>query len=156
MLITKLHYAFGMILLGYFPFENLGNETLTTFKDSPIIVTKEKRSNNVELNLQDSGKEIYADFCVQCHGANGKGDGKNFPPLAGSDWLTKRRKESIHAVKFGQNGEIVVNKKKFNNIMPPMGLSNKEVADVMNYVMNSWGNKQVKKVTEKEVATMLQ
>lgn len=144
-----------MFLLAFFPLENLVLETLITFKDSPIIVTKVNRSNSVELNLQDSGKEIYADFCVQCHGANGKGDGKNFPPLAGSDWLIKKRKESIHAVKFGQKGEIVVNKKKFNNNMPPMGLSNKEVADVMNYVMNAWGNTQKKKVTEKEVEGVL-
>ena len=35
--------------------------------------------------------------------------------------------------------------------MPAMGLSNEEVADVMNYIMNSWGNKQIKKVTKQEV-----
>jgi len=97
------------------------------------------------------GKEIYVDFCIQCHGVDGKGTDKKIPPLAGSDWLTKKRTQSIHSVKFGQSGEIVVNKIKFNNTMPPMGLSNKEVADVMNYIMNSWGNKQHKTVTEKEV-----
>jgi mono/diheme cytochrome c family protein len=66
--------------------------------------------------------------------------------------LTKKRSQSIHAVKYGQSGEILVNKIKFNNTMPPMGLSNKEVADVMNYIMNSWSNKQDKIVTEEEVA----
>jgi mono/diheme cytochrome c family protein len=151
MLISNLYYGFGMILLGCFPFENLDLETLITFKDTPIIIAKATMPNDSRHNLQDPGKEIYADFCIQCHGANGKGDGVKIPPLAGSDWLTKKRKESLHAVKFGQNGEIVVNKKKFNNTMPTMGLSNQEVADVMNYVMTSWGNKQVKKVTEKEV-----
>ena len=35
-----------------------------------------------------------------------------------------------------------------------MGLSNEEVADVMNYIMNSWGNKQSKKVTIEEVANI--
>lgn len=155
MLITKLHYAFGMILLGCFPFENLENETVKTSKKKNLLVLKTNKINVEGLNLQDPGKEIYADFCIQCHGANGKGDGKNFPPLDGSNWLTKKRKESIHAVKFGQNGEIVVNNKKFNNNMPAMGLSNQEVADVMNYVMNTWGNKQKKKVTEKEVEGVL-
>lgn len=151
MLITKLYYGFGMILLGCFPFENLDLETVITSKGNTLLVENTKKIKVVEQNFQDPGKEIYADFCVQCHGANGKGDGKNFPPLDGSDWLTKRRKESIHAVKFGQKGEIIVNKIKFNNYMPAMGLSNQEVADVMNYVMNSWGNKQKKKVTEEEV-----
>jgi cytochrome c553 len=155
MLITKLYYGFGIVLLGCFPIENLGNETVVTSKKNTLHVPKKNKINVGELNLQDPGKEIYADFCIQCHGANGKGDGVKIPPLAGSDWLTKKRKESLHAVKFGQNGEIVVNKKKFNNNMPTMGLSNQEVADVMNYVMNSWGNKQKKKVTEKEVEGVL-
>lgn len=110
--------------------------------------------DQVAAQNQSAGKEIYTDFCIQCHGANGKGDTKNFPPLDGSDWLINKRAQSIHAVKFGQSKEIVVNKKKFNNTMPAMGLTNKEVADVMNYIMNSWSNKQSKLVTEKEVAAI--
>ncbi|WP_304201521.1 cytochrome c [Flavobacterium alvei] len=150
MLITKLYWGFAMVLLGCFPFEDV----VTSKKNTPLVA-KINKFKNAEQNIQQPGKEIYTDFCIRCHGGNGKGDGINIPPLAGSDWLTKKRKQSIHAVKFGQNGEIVVNKKKFNNNMPPMGLSNQEVADVMNYIMTSWGNKQKKKVTEKEVAEVL-
>jgi mono/diheme cytochrome c family protein len=106
------------------------------------------------LVIESPGKEIYLDFCIQCHGANGKGDSKNFPPLDASDWLKNKRTESIAAVKFGQNGEIMVNKIKYNNAMPAMGLSNQEVADVMNYIMTSWSNKQSKIVTESEVAAI--
>jgi mono/diheme cytochrome c family protein len=151
MLITKLYYGFGMFLLAFFPNEYLDIETAVTSKENTLLIEKTKKIKGGELNLQDPGKEIYTDFCIRCHGGNGKGDGKNVPPLAGSDWLTKKRKQSIHAVKFGQKGEIVVNKIKFDSNMPSMGLSNQEVADVMNYVMNSWGNKQTIKVTEEEV-----
>lgn len=151
MLTTKLFLGFGLFFLGWFHFENSAPLYTLISENSYILVTKEYK-NKVDLQKnQMPGKEIYTDFCVQCHGANGKGDGKNFPPLDGSDWLTKKRNQSIHAVKFGQTGEIIVNKKKFNNVMPPMGLSNEEVADVMNYIMNSWGNKQHKIVTAKEV-----
>jgi mono/diheme cytochrome c family protein len=104
--------------------------------------------------LNSSGKEIYTDFCMQCHGANGKGDAKNFPLLDGSDWLTTKRTQSIAAVKYGLSGEIRVNKVKYNSNMPAMGLSDQEVADVMNYIMTSWSNKQVKPVTVKEVAAV--
>lgn len=156
MLITKLFYGFGMVFLVCLPFENLSVETELIPKKNALAVTKIKIIKTLEQNQNQAGKEIYTDFCIQCHTANGKGDGVKIPPLAGSDWLTKKRKQSIHAVKFGQNGEIVVNKKKFNNTMPPMGFSNQEVADVMNYVMNSWGNKQKKKVTVKEVEEILQ
>ena len=155
MLTTKLFIGFGLLLLGCFPFENLAQQTSIISENNYSLITKIDKVNVVEQNSQMPGKEIYAAFCIQCHGANGKGDGKNFPPLDGSDWLTKKRSQSIHAVKFGQSGEIVVNKKKFNTIMPPMGLSNEEVADVMNYIMNSWGNKQRKKVTTAEVEKVI-
>lgn len=102
-----------------------------------------------------NGKEIYTDFCIQCHGGNGVGINPAFPPLNNSDWLKKKRAQSIHAVKFGQTGEIVVNGKKYNNTMPPLGLSNQEVADVMNYIMNSWNNKNNKIVTLKEVSNII-
>lgn len=105
---------------------------------------------NLQASISD-GKEIYQEFCVTCHLSNGKGTLGTVPPLAGSDWLSNKRKESIHAVKYGQSGPIVVNGKNYINTMPPMGLTDEEVADVMNYVMNSWGNKQKKQVTIGEV-----
>lgn len=100
----------------------------------------------------ERGGLVYTDFCMQCHIANGKGVPGNFPPLAGSNWLKEKRTESIRGVKYGQKGEIEVNGVSYNGVMMPMGLSDEEVADVMNYVMNSWGNTQDKMVTEAEVA----
>jgi mono/diheme cytochrome c family protein len=154
MLITKLFLGFGLFLLGWPHFENSPYAPIVISENNYTLIVKVNKNKVVVQKNQMPGKEIYTDFCIQCHGANGKGDGKNFPPLDGSDWLIKKRKQSIHAVKFGQNGEIIVNKMKFNNNMPSMGLSNQEVADVMNYVMTSWGNKQRKIVTEKEVAAI--
>ncbi len=148
MFISNFLISFGLFLLGCFPHKNLVLQSSILTENNYTFVSK---INSDKIAEQESGKELYADFCIQCHGANGKGDGKNFPPLDGSDWLTKKRTQSIHAVKFGQIGAIVVNKIKFNNVMPAMGLSNEEVADVMNYIMNSWGNKQSKKVTKEEV-----
>lgn len=98
------------------------------------------------------GSEIYADFCVTCHLPNGEGVSGTFPPLANSDYLKNNRTESIRGIKYGQQGEIVVNGISYNGVMPPMGLSDEEVADVMNYILNSWGNQSKKRVTEKEVS----
>jgi mono/diheme cytochrome c family protein len=118
------------------------------------------KGNQEKITLEKSianGKDIYADFCVQCHLANGKGDSKNFPPLDGSDWLGNKITQSIHAVKFGQTGEIKVNGKKFNNTMPqPVGLSNQEIADVMNYIRNSWSNKHRKRISVEQVEKVKQ
>ena len=143
MLTTKIFLGFGVFVLGSFSFEN------PFTPDNYIDLNTEAP---VASKLQSPGKEIYADFCMQCHGVHGKGDATNFPPLDGSDWLKNKRNESIAAVKFGQSGEIVVNKIKYNSSMPAMGLTDQEVADVMNYIMTSWSNKQTKIVTEKEVA----
>ncbi len=98
------------------------------------------------------GKEIYADFCMQCHLPDGKGTPNVFPPLAGSDWLINKRKESIHSIKYGLNGPIQVNGKPYNSAMTSLGLEDEEIVDVMNYIMNSWGNTQEKIVTLQEVS----
>ncbi len=96
------------------------------------------------------GAEIYEDFCLHCHLPDGKGNAQ-VPPLAKSDWLVNKRTASIHAIKYGQSGPIVVNGKKYNSSMPPMGLSNQEVSDVMNYISNSWGNVNKNRVSAQVV-----
>lgn len=100
------------------------------------------------------GNEIYMDFCITCHLENGEGVAYTFPPLAKSDYLLNNRGKSIRGVKYGQRGEITVNGEVYNNTMVPMGLEDEEIADVMNYVMNSWGNTSDKMVTEEEVTAI--
>ena len=100
------------------------------------------------------GEEIYTDFCVTCHLPNGEGVESTFPPLAKSDYLMTNREASIRGVKYGQRGELVVNGITYNNTMMPLGLDDEEIADVMNYVYNSWGNKSDKMVTVEEVAAI--
>ncbi|MRH99123.1 c-type cytochrome [Kriegella sp. EG-1] len=97
------------------------------------------------------GSEIYADFCVTCHLEAGEGVLHTFPPLAKSDYLLENREASIRGVKFGQQAEIVVNGISYNSAMPNPGLDDEEVADVMNYILNSWGNSSDKIVTLEEV-----
>lgn len=101
---------------------------------------------------QVRGKNLYDAHCLQCHMPTGKGLTGVYPPLAGSNWLSEKRKSVIHAVKYGLNGEITVNGETYNNIMLDLGLENQEVADVLNYIMNAWENKQEKPVTAEEVA----
>lgn len=113
---------------------------------------------NQEKALKESierGSEIYADFCVSCHLETGEGVEATFPPLAKSDYLMANRKESIKGVKYGQRGPITVNGKPYDNTMMPLGLEDEEVADVMNYIMNSWGNSGAKMVTTEEVSNIL-
>lgn len=120
-----------------------------------LLIIAEGFSQTESLkNSIERGNAIYVDFCVSCHLPNGEGVKDVNPPLAKSDYLVKNREASIRGIKFGQQGEITVNGKKYNSIMAPMGLSDNEVADVMNYITNSWGNKNDKMITKDEVTNI--
>ena len=97
------------------------------------------------------GEEIYKDFCLQCHLDNGKGVENAFPPLAKSDYLQNNIEASIRGVKYGLRGEITVNGKMYNGVMVNQGLDEEEIADVMNYILNSWGNKAEGQITVAQV-----
>ena len=114
--------------------------------------------NNIQDDtLKESikrGNEIYSDFCMSCHLPSGKGIANVFPPLENSDFLMERRVASIRSIKFGLNKEITVNGKKYNGFMAAVGLSDQEIADVMNYITNSWGNKNGEIITIEEVSNI--
>ena len=128
-------------------FASCGNESKKDIETAAVpkeVVQKDPLSESVAR-----GKEIYSELCTTCHLPNGKGVPGAFPPLNPSDWLTKKRTESIHAVKYGLKGEIVVNGQPYNSIMLPLGLDDEEVADVMNYTIQTWNKGEM--VTVKEV-----
>ena len=89
------------------------------------------------------GKTVYegSGLCTVCHMPEGQGMTGAFPPLAKSDYLMDDLDRSIKIVIEGLNGEIEVNGTKYNGAMQPSGLDDKDIADVLNYVRNSWGNK---------------
>lgn len=97
------------------------------------------------------GEEIYQDFCLQCHLDNGKGVENTFPPLAKSDYLQNNIEASIRGIKYGLRGEITVNGKTYNGVMVNQGLYEEEVADVINYILNSWGNRAENQITVAQV-----
>ena len=97
------------------------------------------------------GEEIYQDFCLQCHLDNGKGVENAFPPLAKSDYLQNNIEVSIRGVKYGLRGEITVNGETYNGVMVNQGLDEEEIADVMNYILNSWDNKAEGQITVAQV-----
>jgi nitrite reductase (NO-forming) / hydroxylamine reductase len=89
-----------------------------------------------------AGEETYKFACSACHQPNGQGLAGAFPPLAGSDYLLKDKTRAIATVVHGKTGPVVVNKTKFDGVMPPMPqLSDVEIANVLTYVANAWGNK---------------
>jgi len=94
------------------------------------------------------GKEAYTSFCMNCHMENGEGQPNVYPPLAKGDVLMKQPKKTIGMILNGQTGEMTVNGKKYNVDMPAQNyLTDEQIADVINYVSNSWGNKTKSLIT---------
>jgi nitrite reductase (NO-forming) len=87
-----------------------------------------------------AGKTLYNQSCFACHQSNGEGLAGAFPPLAKADYLNNQDK-TIDAVIHGLSGEITVNGKKYNSMMPPQMLTDEEAANVLTFIYNSWGNK---------------
>ncbi|MBX3238838.1 MAG: HEAT repeat domain-containing protein [Chitinophagaceae bacterium] len=115
-----------------------------------------------ELELYNAGKQLYfrEGFCVTCHQPDGKGlSASGFPPITGTKWVTGNEDRLIKLVLKGLLGPIEVNGVKYPGQVPmtPFGemLTDSEVASVLTYVRNSFGNQasaitpeQVKKVRD--------
>ena len=102
----------------------------------------------------EEGTLIYQDFCLQCHGSEGKGESGVFPPLAQSDYLMENITQSIQGIKYGMRGVMVVNGVVYEGMMAAQGLDDEEIADVMNYILNSWGNSIQEQITEEQVRSV--
>lgn len=88
-----------------------------------------------------NGKILYEANCAACHQRAGEGLGGAFPPLANSDYLMARKDKGAGIVLQGLTGQIVVNGTTYDGVMPKMMLTDDEIASILTYVRNSWGNK---------------
>ncbi len=108
---------------------------------------------NTKAERIDLGRHIFTTICAACHQPTGRGLPNVFPPLAGSDYLNADKDRAIQTVIFGRHGDVVVNGQKFNNTMPALPLTDEDIANVLTYVYNSFGNSGLE-VTPQEVATL--
>jgi mono/diheme cytochrome c family protein len=103
------------------------------------------------------GEQVYLANCLSCHMYNGEGLAGTYPPLTNTRYIADSVPRSINIILHGQKGEVIVNDVIYNTEMPAQDyLTDEQIADVLNYVMNSWGSKgpvitpgQVKKEREK-------
>jgi nitrite reductase (NO-forming) len=88
-----------------------------------------------------AGGALFKGTCSVCHQDSGQGIPDVFPPLAKSDYLLKDPKHAIDVALNGLTGKVTVNGKTYNSVMPPMSqLNDDEIANILTYVLNSWGN----------------
>ncbi len=105
-----------------------------------------------ELSLAEqvrAGERVYKQTCLACHQASGQGIPGIFPPLANADYLNADPDRAASYVLFGKQGPVTVNGVEYNQIMTPQNISESQIADVLTFVLNSWGNKGGRMTTER-------
>lgn len=95
--------------------------------------------------VEHPGKLVYDALCLNCHQPEGKGLPGIYPSIAGSDWAAGNPERLIKMLTHGLTGPIRVNGEEFKQLaplpMPPMGLNDEQVADVLSYVRENFSNK---------------
>jgi mono/diheme cytochrome c family protein len=130
--------------LVYEPFRSTNELASVLPKDETIIL--------IQL-----GKQVYGQFCLNCHQDNGLGSPSLYPPLVGSEWVLGSPNRLIPIPETGLSGPIKVNGVDWNLSMPMVAgqglMSDEKLAAVLTYIRRSWGNnapavtpEQVKKV----------
>jgi nitrite reductase (NO-forming) len=146
---TKLVYSGKEIDVDY-----LGEKVAAS--SAPIATAAAAlETGTLDLKTQiASGELLFKGTCSVCHQPTGQGIPSVFPPLAKSDFLMADKHRSMEIVLKGLTGPVTVNGKAFNSVMPPMSqLRDDEIANILTYVRNSWGN-QGEAVTAKEITEM--
>jgi cytochrome c551 len=99
------------------------------------------------------GEQLYKKNCSNCHQKKGSGLGRVYPPLSTSDYMDQHFEEVLCLMKYGKEGEIIVNGKKFNKAMKGItSLTELEIAEIATYIYNTWEHKkgmvEITQVTE--------
>jgi nitrite reductase (NO-forming) len=111
---------------------------------TPPAHSKEERIKRGELS--------YKTNCAACHQSAGQGIAGAFPPLAKSDFLNADKFRAIEVVTGGRQGKLIVNGQEFNGVMPEWTLADEEIANLLTFIYDSWGNSG-KEVSPEEVKT---
>jgi glucose/arabinose dehydrogenase/mono/diheme cytochrome c family protein len=108
----------------------------------PLLVSAQTASSESPANADQiaRGKRLYAQYCFMCHQGSGLGAPGVFPPLAKSDFLAGDPDPSIRGLVAGLTGKILVNGVEYNGVMPPAPFNDEQIADVLTFARNNWGN----------------
>lgn len=139
--LTFLLFPFGLLLnnsTNYFAKQNLKTFSLLQKTKLP-------------------GEKVYKKYCISCHQADGGGVPHMNPPLINTSYVLGDKEQLIKIILNGLKN-VKIEDETYTNPMPPLkALKDQEIADVLTFVRNSFGNKasgvtvaEVKAVRSKE------
>lgn len=90
-----------------------------------------------------AGKQVYENKCANCHNQDGSGLALLYPPLTDSTYLKQNKDKLACMIKHGLQGEIIIAGKTYDGVMPAQqDLTDIELAELITYLTNSFGNNQ--------------
>ena len=115
-----------------------------------FLSTRASGQGDLKASME-RGKIVYSLTCLACHQANGSGVPNLNPPLKQTKWVLGDKDSLITILLNGMNEEIEIDGEYFSNTMPSQAaLKDEQIADVLTYIRNSFGNK-ADAVTAEEV-----
>jgi mono/diheme cytochrome c family protein len=108
-----------------------------------IIYACQSAGEMEQAKYMTGGKDLYIKYCQNCHGAKGEGLGKLAPPLTDTIFLKNNKAQLACIIKNGANEPMVINNKTYEGKMPAFAeLHDIDIAKIIVYITNSFGNKQ--------------
>ena len=128
-----------------------------------VNVGQDPETKGTKTDLEGAAKELFVKgeeiynregFCVTCHQPDGLGlSASQFPPLAGQEWVTGSEERLIKLTLKGMMGPLELQNKSYPGQVPmtPFGgmLNDEEIASVLTFVRNAFGNKAAPIMPEK-------
>lgn len=111
------------------------------FAKNPPLVDRSRLETKKASRMLEKGRAIYLNKCAICHGNDGKGDSVNYPPLAGSEWLSEKSDlELVDIIRNGLSGKISVAGKDWDSKMLPPGVhASKDIAELLTFLRQYFG-----------------
>jgi mono/diheme cytochrome c family protein len=106
-----------------------------------FIISCESESGIEFKRYYSEGEQVYQTHCQNCHGVHGEGLVSLVPPLTDSVYFKNNKAKLACSIRQGLKDPIIVGGKGFAGVMPRQDLSPIELAEVITYVQNSFGNK---------------
>jgi len=101
-----------------------------------------------------NGKKIYGQYCLACHMEDGGGVPNMNPPLSKTSYVLGDKTRLIKVVLNGLSDGAEIDGETYTNVMAPHNfLKDQEIADVLTFIRNSYGNK-ASAVSAAEVKTV--
>ena len=109
-----------------------------------MVVNACQSASEIEMaKYLSNGKDIYQARCQNCHGEKGEGLGELAPPLTDTVFLKANKQKLACFIKNGASQPMLINGKTYQEKMPAFkDLHDIDIAQVIVYITNSFGNKQ--------------